>query len=131
MKIFSGLNGLESGLNASWQRNAVILNNVANVDTPGFKASEVEFESLYKNALENGSDGFQLKRTRATHMVLGDSDGSLQTVFSHNTVERMDENNVNIDKEMTDYAKNVIFYNTLQRKINGQLGQLRTAIKGT
>lgn len=43
---------------------------------------------------------------------------------------RMDGNNVDIDQEMTDYAKNVIYYNTLLRKINGQFNQLRMAIKG-
>ena len=42
----------------------------------------------------------------------------------------MDGNNVDIDQAMADFAKNVIYYNTLLNKVNGQFNQLRTAIKG-
>lgn len=131
MRIFEGLRPLEKGVNASWERNAVILDNIANVDTPNFKTSEVQFESLYKNALEG--DDFQLKRTRPTHMYIGDSSLSgvdAIVVKREDTTERMDGSNVDIDREMTDYAKNYIFYNTLLNKVNGQFNQLRAAIKG-
>ncbi len=128
MKIFSGLSGLESGIAASWTRNSVIQNNIANIDTPNFKASEVAFETLYKNALEG--DDYKMKRTRATHMGGSAATGDFEVVYKHDTVQRMDGNNVDVDREMTDYAKNVIWYNTLQAKINGQFNQLRTAIKG-
>ncbi len=128
MNIFSGLGNLENGIAASWTRNSVIQNNIANVDTPNFKASEVAFETLYKNALEG--DDYKLKRTRSTHMAASDASSDFQVIYKHNTVQRMDGNNVDIDREMTDYAKNMIWYNTLQSKINGQFNQLRTAIKG-
>ncbi len=48
--LFSSVNLLEKGLGATWLRNEVISNNIANVDTPGFKASEVEFETLMADA---------------------------------------------------------------------------------
>ena len=133
MGMFDGIKGLENGLEASWLRNETILNNIANNDTPDYSASGVEFETLYKEALEK-EDGFQFKQTRATHMPIGgSSDGSdVKGIVSmkSSTNYRMDGNNVDIDQEMTDYAKNVIYYNTLLRKINGQFNQLRTAIKG-
>ena len=129
--MFKGLAGLEKGMAASWKRNSVILNNVANVDTPDFKASELAFESLYRSALKD-EDGLDLKQTRASHMDIGNTDlNSLEGVVLHtNTTERMDGNNVDIDHEMTDFSKNYIWYTTLQRKVNGQFTQLRTAIKG-
>ncbi|WP_066683554.1 flagellar basal body rod protein FlgB [Christensenella intestinihominis] len=133
MGMFDGIKGLENGLEASWLRNKTILDNVANNDTPDYKAEGVEFEALYREAIEK-EDGFQFKRTRATHMQIGGSpDGSDVkgvVVQKDPTTYRMDGNNVDIDQEMTDYAKNVIYYNTLLRKINGQFNQLRTAIKG-
>ncbi|MDL2237841.1 flagellar basal body rod protein FlgB [Christensenellaceae bacterium OttesenSCG-928-K19] len=130
MNIFSGIDLTERGVNASWQRNSIILNNVANVDTPDFKASELQFETLFKSALDESS--FQFKQTRAAHMNIGNSnlDGIDGVVVTSNTEERMDGNNVDIDKEMTDFAKNVIFYNALLTKVSGQFSQLRTAIKG-
>lgn len=130
MNIFSGLRGLENGIAASWKRNAVILDNVANVDTPDFKASELQFEAYYKRALDAQESEFTPRRTRPTHLFPSEFDGGYRVVTAENTTQRMDGNNVDIDKEMTDYAKNVIYYNTLQRKINGQITQLRTAIKG-
>ncbi|HBU11748.1 MAG TPA: flagellar basal body rod protein FlgB [Clostridiales bacterium] len=130
LNIFSGIELPERGLNASWQRNSIILNNVANVDTPDFKASELQFESIFKDALDDES--FVFRKTRPRHMDIGQNnlEGIDGVVTSSNTVERMDGNNVDIDKEMTDFAKNVIFYNALLRKVNGQFNQLRTAIKG-
>ncbi|MBC5646742.1 flagellar basal body rod protein FlgB [Christensenella tenuis] len=132
MGMFDSLKGLENGIAASWLRNETILNNVANNDTPDFKASGVEFEELYKQAL--GDDDFQFKQTRETHMPIGgtgDADGVQGVVVPKaDTTYRMDGNNVDIDQEMTDFAKNVIYYNTLMRKINGQFTQLRMAIKG-
>lgn len=133
MSMFDSLKPLENGLSASWTRNQTILNNVANNDTPNYKAQGVEFESLYKKALGSDSD-FQLKKTRASHMTIGTSGdvNSVQgtVVQKPDTSYRMDGNNVDIDQEMTSYAKNVIYYNALMRKINGQFNQLRTAIKG-
>ncbi len=132
MDIFREVNSLEKGLNASWTRNSVIMNNIANVDTPDFKSSSVEFESIYKKSLENEEDGFELKRTRPTHMDIGDTDlENVEPVITQNsdTVARMDGNNVDIDKEMTDLAKNVIYYNALTRKISSEFTQLSMAIR--
>ena len=50
-RMFSSVNTLQKALNASWLRNEVIGNNIANVDTPGFKASHVRFEELVSEAL--------------------------------------------------------------------------------
>ncbi len=133
MDIFKDVNVLEKGLEASWTRNSVIMNNVANVDTPNFKTSTVEFEDLYKQSLEDQEEGFTLKKTRATHMAIGDvdpEDVEPVVVSNDDTEARMDGNNVDIDQEMTDLAKNVIYYNALTRKISGEFSQLRLAIKG-
>ena len=70
MNIFDGVNSLQQGVAASWKRNSVILDNVANNDTPDFKASHVEFESLYKEALQSEEEGgFRHTRTVSyTHL---------------------------------------------------------------
>jgi flagellar basal-body rod protein FlgB len=46
-KMFSSVNTLQRGLNASWLRNEVISNNIANVDTPGFNASHVRLRTWW------------------------------------------------------------------------------------
>lgn len=131
MGMFNSMTNLENGLNAAWLRNSTILNNVANVDTPDFKSSGVEFESLYKSMM-NDEDGFKAKQTRATHMDFGTGRTSVEGVVvkRDNTTYREDGNNVDIDQEMTDFAKNVIYYNALLRKVNGQFSQMKSAIQG-
>lgn len=128
-KIFNSTAYLEKGLNASWQRNEVITNNIANVDTPGFKRSEVEFESVFKSALE--SSGFTAKQTRQGHLFQGSS--SLDNISAvvledGSTSMRLDGNNVDIDYESAELAKNTIYYNTLVQKITSEFSRLRMAI---
>jgi len=127
-KMFNAVNLLEKGLDASWLRNQVITNNIANVDTPGFKNSRVAFESLFKSALEQG--GFALKRTREKHLHFNDTvDGiSAKTVQNNGTTMRMDGNNVDIDYESAELAKNTIYYNTLVQKISSEFRKLDMAI---
>jgi len=71
-KIFKPMDVIGKGLSASWQRNAVIRNNIANVETPGFKASYLEFESLFRKAAEEG--GFVGTRTHEKHIPIGRGD---------------------------------------------------------
>ncbi len=129
-KIFKSTAYLEKGLDASWTRNEVITNNIANVDTVGFKRSEVEFESIFKEALENGS--FEAKRTREGHMYMGSSDLdsiSPNVIMDGSTSMRLDGNNVDIDYESAELAKNTIYYNTLIQKLTSEFTRLRMAIK--
>lgn len=129
-KIFNSTSYLEKGLEASWKKNEVINNNIANVDTPGFKRSEVEFESVFKSALEEG--GFTAKRTREGHIYTGsgDFDSINPTIVTDNSsTMRMDGNNVDIDKESSELAKNTIYYYTLIQKISSEFTKLRMAIR--
>ncbi len=127
--IFRDTKYLEKGLDASWTRHQVILNNIANADTPGFKTSHVEFEDAFKQALEQGD--FAARKTRKGHMNIGSpsvDDVPVQIVQDSNTTMRMDGNNVDIDHEMTELAKNNIYYDTLVQKLTSEYNRLRLAI---
>lgn len=128
--LFASVDLLQKGLQASWTRNSVIRNNIANVETPGFKSSEVEFESLVAAAL-NGS-GFTGKRTRERHIEIGaskDIESITHRVHEvHDTSMRMDENNVDIEAENAKLAQNSIQYNTIMLKLNSELNRIKLAI---
>lgn len=123
-KMFNNVNMLKAGLDASWLRNEVIANNIANVDTPNFKSSSVSFESAFKNALRG--EGFTAKTTNARHF----SDNLPRATVTQNTGTqyRMDGNNVNIDAENAALAKNQILYSTLARQLNSEFTKLKMAI---
>lgn len=124
--IFNDVNLLQKGLSASWLRQEVTMNNIANSDTPNFKSSHVEFEDSLKSAL-SGSD-FDNKKTRANHRDFGDDATSARVVQDDNLSWREDGNNVDIESQMTELARNSIYYTALTNKVTGQLSRLRTAI---
>ena len=130
--LFSPADMLQTGLQASWIRNGVIRNNIANVETPGFKASDVAFESLFADALRN--KGFVGRRTRDRHIYIGNNNDprsvSAKTEKRRDLSMRMDENNVDIEAENVMLAQNSIKYNTMIQKLNGELSRIKLAISG-
>lgn len=123
--LFSSTKALEKGLDAAWTRNQVIANNIANADTPGFKASHVEFETLFKQALErldsaDGNAGYTQALDEIEPLIVQDTDSSL----------RMDGNNVDVETENTELAKNTLYYQTLIEKLNSEFTRLELAING-
>lgn len=122
--LFKSTTALEKGLDASWLRGQVIANNIANVQTVGFKTSSVEFESIFKDLLEAegyGSGG-------NLNDVAGLSDMQPVIVQSDDTTIRLDGNNVDIEAENAALAKNTIYYNTLLQKLTSELDKLSIAI---
>lgn len=129
--LFSSVNVLEKGIDATWLRNEVINNNIANADTPGFKASEVKFEEIMAASLGTDGSGVQLKATNENHIsAAGNSISDLEpeVVTETSTSTGVDENNVDIESEMVALAKNSIEYYTLVSKVNSEFKKLNTAI---
>ena len=128
--ITNSTNMLERGLDASWLRQETILNNVANVDTPGFKSSGVSFEERFASAVKGQT--FVGRRTRAQHIEIGESAGGVKplVVRTNDAALRADGNNVDIEGEMTNLAKNGIYYSSMISKVSSQFSRLRTAISG-
>ncbi len=121
-----------SGLTA---RQETISNNVANIDTPEFRASQVTFESNLRQALaldERRSFATRLVITNAKH-IPGTLVTDLERVqpavsLALNTPARNDGNDVDIDKQMSDLAETQIRYNSLVNTVNSRLRRLRLAI---
>jgi flagellar basal-body rod protein FlgB len=132
--MFSSVETLRKGLSASWIRNEVISNNIANVDTPGFKASHVRFEDLMAEAVSAGNR-LTLAVTNDRH-IPGAGGEDLRDVEpeifrDETTAARLDGNNVNIDNEMVELAKNSINYYATVSKINSEFRKLDAAINVT
>ncbi len=131
-KLFGTVNSLRKGIDATWLRNDVIINNIANSDTPGFKASEVQFEEVMASAV-SASGGLELKTTRQKHIkgTVKDIDDIEATVTTNeDTSYRIDENNVDVESEMAALAQNSLEYYTLVNKVNSEFSKLTMAISG-
>ncbi|QHT60690.1 flagellar basal body rod protein FlgB [Paenibacillus lycopersici] len=131
------LNGAEFGrlqnaLNAAEMRQRVIANNIANVDTPKFKRSEVVFEQLLEQSMGSGAYQLAGKRTNPRHIPIGSSSSvpQAQVVTDETSVMNNDVNNVDIDREMSLLAKNQLNYNFYVQQMNHDVKMMRIGIEG-
>ncbi|MHB8842190.1 MAG: flagellar basal body rod protein FlgB, partial [Candidatus Aquicultor sp.] len=122
---------LQKGLDASSLRQQVIANNVANINTPGYKKQDVSFEDEFKQAIDNKYDA-GMYQTDPRHLPGGSSLTSVgikvNTIGA--TSMRYDGNNVDIDEEMSKMAENAIRYNAMAQLMSGRLSSLKTVING-
>jgi flagellar basal-body rod protein FlgB len=110
-----------SGLTA---RQRTIANNVANVDTPNFKASEVRFEDTLKAAVNRAQRGLPT----ASQTALNSAASRSNLVDSTST--RGDGNNVDIDREMEMLSEANLTYSALTQAMSSRIGILRSVING-
>lgn len=116
---------LEKSLDVESTRRKVISNNIANVDVPHFKRSEVNFESELKRAIrqrEDASNKLPAILTDEKHIPFF-VERDLKTVqprinLDYTTIYRNDGNNVDIEKEMVDASKNMMRYNAFVTSLN-------------
>lgn len=72
--LFSSVDLLQKGFDAANLRYQTIANNIANVDTPGFQSSEVDFESLMSDALGLDEESNALTRSGSLQLTATDED---------------------------------------------------------
>ncbi len=122
---------LEKALDAAWMRNEAISNNIANVNTPGYKKSYVRFEEL----LSDAADKFQISGIKKDPRFIPIGKDTKVTVTPQIAQEsftsmRRDGNNVDVDVEMAELAKNSIKYNALIAQMTKEFGKIKLAING-
>lgn len=129
MKLFSNtIHSLEKALDYSALRQKVISNNIANVDTPNYKAQDVSFKNLLANETDNL---MRANRTNEKHIEFTSSKRSNSPLIAKNdTAYNHNGNNVDIDKEMALLAENQIYYNAITQRISGKFNTLKTVVKG-
>lgn len=119
---------LEQALSAASLRQKVISNNIANVNTPEYKKSEVSFEDMLQSTI-NG-DKMPMLQTNARHLSTQPKGvPAPQVNLIGNTSIRKDGNNVDIDVEMASLAKNSIYYNAVVQQLSSYYSGLKTVIR--
>lgn len=126
--IFGYVNVLKSAADASWTREEVLTNNIANVDTPNYKRQDVEFKTYLKSAIEQaGNAGSTLtQRIRQT-----DLSGVTPRTYTENTSlsYRLDGNNVDLSTENVELAAEQINYNALIDSMNNEFSRFKSVLK--
>jgi flagellar basal-body rod protein FlgB len=122
---------LEKALDAAWLKNEAISNNIANVNTPGYKKSDVRFGDQLASAASEFQIGSLEKEKDFLPIGNDVRDIPAPEVIQDNfTSARQDGNNVDVESEMAQLAKNNIMYNALIQRIAGKFNSIRSAITG-
>jgi flagellar basal-body rod protein FlgB len=119
MDIFRGIDKVLPHLNFVWKRHKVILSNIANADTPNYKAKDV--------VMEEESVG-KLKITREKHISPKSREG-FRVIEIQRRLVGNDFNNVSLEEEMAKLTQNRIAYEAYMKMIMGSVDKLNNIIK--
>ena len=124
---------LNKALNASQVQHQLISNNIANIDTPGFKRSEVVFQSKLDSVLNNREKNYMpLKLTDVNHIPIAPrlsvEDINHEVIMRTETSLRNDGNNVDVDYEMAKMAENTVYYTSVAQLMSSKLSLLQSVI---
>lgn len=123
---FDYINVLDRAADAAWQRNEAISNNIANVDTPGYKRQDVAFESVLQQAL--GNNRYESMDDKVANVDLSRLRGRAYLDYA-NYSYRLDGNNLDIENENVMLAENQLKYQGLISSINQEFTNLKTVMK--
>ncbi|UHA73942.1 flagellar basal body rod protein FlgB [Paenibacillus sp. 481] len=130
MNLLSGVhfNRLEGAVQASVARQNTIANNIANVDTPYFKRSDVEFEHILRQQMTGGT--LQGTRTDERHFYIGANPMTPSSRIVRDETEAMNnnKNNVDMDREMSMQAENQLRYYTFVQQVNHHINMMKTSM---
>jgi len=120
---------LRKALDSQSERHLLIASNISNIDTPGYKAKDIDFKGALRAALGTG-DGLALRTTHSGHIGSNKDDikGLRAEPFIEPDAAKSNGNNVNIDKEMMKLAENQIFYNATIQMMAKRGSTIRAAI---
>lgn len=122
---YSYINVLEKAADASWLRQSAIANNIANVDTPGYKRQDVNFENVLESELRKSKYttlDSKIKNIHLNHLNAKTYTDSAQYSY------RIDDNNVDIDTEQVELASEQIRYSALTDSMTQEFNRLKSVM---
>lgn len=124
---FGYVNVLSSAADAAWTRNEVLNNNIANVDTPGFKRQDMVFGTLLQNEI-----GRQGKTSSTLDKKVANVDYKKLKPYvytDHSQLStRLDGNNVDIDVEEAELASNQLMYDGIIEGLNSEFERMKAVL---
>lgn len=121
----------QQALSLRSQRNTVLANNLANADTPGFKARDFDFRTVLAQASGQGAGVDQVRVTHNRH--LGGSSGGTDPgalLYRVPLQPAQDENTVESDREQAAFAENAVRYQASLQFLNGRITSMINVLKG-
>jgi len=130
----SGLDFQSQALVLRAERQRVIASNIANADTPGYVARDLNFKEAMKNAIGGGAtaSASQSGTSHPQHIALGSAGagGTSTLAYVAQTQPSLDGNSVDLDRERANFVDNAVRYEATLRFINSDSRIILSAIQG-
>lgn len=123
---FDYINVVDRALDASYLRETVIANNIANVDTPYYKRKDVNFQDVLDDAIDSAK---YKTIDQAVTSINTDNLNPIEYTDAENFSYRIDRNNVDIDTENAELASEQLRYQALIQSANLDFSRFRSVIK--
>ena len=125
---FDYINIMDKAADASWMRETLLTNNLANVNTPGYKRADLDFGSVLERELKTFKYIPLDRKVRALNMDLSALNVEPYTDAA-NYSYRLDRNNVDVDTENVELASEQLRYEMLTTAINEEFSRLNSVLK--
>nr|WP_238524597.1 flagellar basal body rod protein FlgB [Caldicellulosiruptor hydrothermalis] len=126
--MFDKIDLYKKALDWAWKRNEIISNNIANADTPGYKAKDLNFEAYLQRSL-NQEEGLQLFTTNERHIKESSSPDNSIEVLDSSLQMRLDQNTVDIEQEMGKLLQNSLYFDGVSLQLSREINKWKTVIK--
>jgi flagellar basal-body rod protein FlgB len=123
-------------MDARSMRQDIIANNLANAEVPGFKRSDLSFESELKRALESGQQKptLELTLTNPSHIANWQErdyrDVTPRQTLDFTSSSQNNGNNVDMEQEVMNYVQNLLMYSLLAQAETFEFSQINTVLRG-
>lgn len=120
---------LQQAMDLRTQRHQVLASNIANADTPNYKARDFDFSTAMDAAMQQQKPGLEMSRTSTQHLSGTAADnGPVKLAYRTETQSSVDGNTVDMDVERAQIADNAFHYEFLTQLISDKISGMRTAI---
>ncbi|WP_300451242.1 flagellar basal body rod protein FlgB [Accumulibacter sp.] len=130
-KLDSALSFQHQALTLRANRQQVLAGNIANADTPNFKARDFDFSAALAKAVDGRGDGTLALTTTSPHHLSGNAESGLASLlYRQPTQAGADGNTVDMDVERAQFSENAMYYEAGMTFLSGQIKTLLTAVQG-
>ncbi len=112
------------------QRASILASNIANADTPHYKARDFDFAAALQQASERGAPAVSLTSTHRNHLGTVDTHSGLDLKYRIPLHPSLDGNSVDSHLEQAEFAQNALLYQTSFTFLNSKINGLVKALKG-
>lgn len=113
------------------RRAEMLASNIANADTPGYKAQDIDFKSVLASASSKGaSQAVPLRTTHSNHISISASSGNTDTMYRVPNQASLDGNTVDAQLEKSAFAENALRYQASLSFVDGKLKGIMAALRG-